>query len=48
MLRRLGLVLGLLVAAFPSAVSAEDRPLRLVTFNVLHGGPWSGITGSAG
>jgi endonuclease/exonuclease/phosphatase family metal-dependent hydrolase len=46
MLRRLGLGLGLLVAALPSAVSAEDRPLRLVTFNVLHGGPWSGVTGN--
>jgi endonuclease/exonuclease/phosphatase family metal-dependent hydrolase len=26
-------------------VRAEDRPLRLVTFNVLHGGPWASFTG---
>jgi endonuclease/exonuclease/phosphatase family metal-dependent hydrolase len=26
-------------------VSAEDRPLRVVTFNLLHGGPWSSFTG---
>ena len=45
MLRLLGLLLGLLVAALPAAVSAEDRPLRLVTFNLLHGGPWSSFTG---
>jgi endonuclease/exonuclease/phosphatase family metal-dependent hydrolase len=45
MLRLLGPLLGLLVAALPAAVSAEDRPLRLVTFNVLHGGPWSSFTG---
>jgi len=31
--------------AAPAAASAEDRPLRVVTFNVLHGGPWSGLTG---
>lgn len=46
MLRLLGLLLGLLIAAMPLAVGAEDRPLRLVTFNLLHGGPWSGITGA--
>ncbi|HEU5197146.1 MAG TPA: endonuclease/exonuclease/phosphatase family protein [Methylomirabilota bacterium] len=38
------LVLGL-VAAAPVATAAEDRPLRVVTFNLLHGGPWSGLTG---
>jgi endonuclease/exonuclease/phosphatase family metal-dependent hydrolase len=31
--------------AAPAATAAEDRPLRVVTFNVLHGGPWSGLTG---
>ena len=45
MLGLLGLLLGLLVTAMPSAVGAVDRPLRLVTFNLLHGGPWSSITG---
>lgn len=45
MLRLLGLLLGLVIAADPAAVSAEDRPLRVVTFNMLHGGPWSGFTG---
>jgi endonuclease/exonuclease/phosphatase family metal-dependent hydrolase len=45
MLRLLGLLLALLVAAPHCAVSAEDRPLRLVTFNLLHGGPWSRFTG---
>ncbi len=29
----------------PAVAFAEDRPLRVVTFNVLHGGPWSGLTG---
>jgi len=28
-----------------AAASSEDRPLRVVTFNLLHGGPWSGLTG---
>lgn len=45
MLRLLGLLLGLVIAAGPAAVSAEDRPLRVVTFNMLHGGPWSSFTG---
>ncbi len=45
MLRLLGLLLGLLITAGPTPVSAEDRPLRLVTFNLLHGGPWSDFTG---
>jgi endonuclease/exonuclease/phosphatase family metal-dependent hydrolase len=45
MLRLLGLMLGVVIAAGPTAVSAEDRPLRLVTFNLLHGGPWSSFTG---
>jgi endonuclease/exonuclease/phosphatase family metal-dependent hydrolase len=31
--------------AAPAAAAAEDRPLRVVTFNLLHGGPWSGLTG---
>jgi endonuclease/exonuclease/phosphatase family metal-dependent hydrolase len=48
MLRLLGLLLAFLVAAPRCAVSAEDRPLRLVTFNVLHGGPWSSFTGEDG
>jgi len=25
--------------------AAVERPLRVVTFNLLHGGPWSGLTG---
>jgi endonuclease/exonuclease/phosphatase family metal-dependent hydrolase len=33
------------IAAGPAAVSAEDRPLRFVTFNMLHPGPWSSFTG---
>src|SRR6185295_18406544 len=47
LLRRLHplLVLVLALVAAPAAASAEDRPLRVVTFNVLHGGPWSGLTG---
>jgi endonuclease/exonuclease/phosphatase family metal-dependent hydrolase len=44
MLRLFGLLLLVSVAA-PSATSGEERPLRLVTFNLLHGGPWSGFTG---
>jgi endonuclease/exonuclease/phosphatase family metal-dependent hydrolase len=44
MLRLLGLLLLVSVAA-PSATGGEERPLRLVTFNLLHGGPWSGFTG---
>ena len=45
MLRLLGLLLGLVIAAGPAEVGAEDRPLRVVTFNMLHGGPWSSFTG---
>jgi endonuclease/exonuclease/phosphatase family metal-dependent hydrolase len=45
MLRLPALVLGLLLTATPVAASAGDRPLRLVTFNLLHGGPWSAFTG---
>ena len=46
MLRPLCLVLTVLLVATPvAATAAEDRPLRLVTFNLLHGGPWSGLTG---
>jgi endonuclease/exonuclease/phosphatase family metal-dependent hydrolase len=44
MLRALGLLLAVLVAV-PAAAAGEDRPLRVVTFNMLHGGPWSGLTG---
>ena len=33
------------LAAAPAATAAEDRSLRVVTFNLLHGGPWSGLTG---
>jgi endonuclease/exonuclease/phosphatase family metal-dependent hydrolase len=44
MLRPLCLFLTLTVAA-PAATGADERPLRLVTFNVLHGGPWSSFTG---
>lgn len=44
MLRRI-VLLALLLAAIPVAARAEDRPLRLVTFNVLHGGPWAAFTG---
>jgi endonuclease/exonuclease/phosphatase family metal-dependent hydrolase len=46
MLRLVGLVLvSCLVVAPAAATTADDRPLRVVTFNLLHGGPWSGITG---
>ncbi len=45
MLRLLGLLLGLVIAGGPAAAGAQDRPLRVVTFNVLHGGPWSSFTG---
>jgi endonuclease/exonuclease/phosphatase family metal-dependent hydrolase len=44
MLRLLGLFLLVSVVA-PSTTHGEERPLRLVTFNLLHGGPWSGFTG---
>jgi len=44
-LRLLGLLLGVLTAASPVAVAAAERPVRLVTFNLLHGGPWSRFTG---
>ena len=44
MLRPLVLLVLLTVAA-PAAVRAEDRPLRLVTFNLLHGGPLASFTG---
>jgi endonuclease/exonuclease/phosphatase family metal-dependent hydrolase len=43
MLRLLLVVLAVIAAAAAPA-GAEERPLRLVTFNVLHGGPWSGLT----
>ena len=34
------------IAAGPAApAAAEERPLRFVTFNVLHGRPWSWFTG---
>lgn len=44
MLRPLHLLLCVMLVA-PAGVSAEERPLRLVTFNLLHGGPWSSFTG---
>jgi endonuclease/exonuclease/phosphatase family metal-dependent hydrolase len=44
MLRLLCLLL-VVIAAVPTGAEAEERPLRLVTFNVLHGGPWSSFTG---
>src|SRR5687768_681030 len=39
------LLLVVLLAGLPAAARAEDRPLRLVTFNLLHGGPWAAFTG---
>jgi endonuclease/exonuclease/phosphatase family metal-dependent hydrolase len=42
---RLGCLLLALVIAGPAAAHGEERPLRLVTFNLLHGGPWSSFTG---
>jgi endonuclease/exonuclease/phosphatase family metal-dependent hydrolase len=47
MLRPL-VLLAALLAALPAAVSAEERPLRLVTFNLYHGGPWGAVTGDDG
>lgn len=44
MLRPIVLLVLLTVAA-PAAVGADDCPLRLVTFNLLHGGPWASFTG---
>jgi endonuclease/exonuclease/phosphatase family metal-dependent hydrolase len=47
LLRRLSslLLIVTLAAAIPAAAWAEDRLVRVVTFNLLHGGPWSGLTG---
>jgi endonuclease/exonuclease/phosphatase family metal-dependent hydrolase len=42
---RLGGLLLVLMVAVPAAPHAEERALRLVTFNLLHGGPWSSFTG---
>jgi endonuclease/exonuclease/phosphatase family metal-dependent hydrolase len=42
---RRGCLLLALVIAVPAATRADERPLRLVTFNLLHGGPWSSFTG---
>jgi endonuclease/exonuclease/phosphatase family metal-dependent hydrolase len=43
---RLPCLLLALIAAGPAApAAAEERPLRLVTFNMLHAGPWSRFTG---
>ena len=39
------LLLVCLVVAPAATAAEEDRPLRIVTFNLLHGGPWSGLTG---
>jgi len=35
----------ILLTVGPATVTAQERPLRLVTFNLLHGGPWSSFTG---
>jgi endonuclease/exonuclease/phosphatase family metal-dependent hydrolase len=43
--RLLRLLLGVLIVVAPATAGAEERPLRLVTFNLLHGGPWSSFTG---
>jgi endonuclease/exonuclease/phosphatase family metal-dependent hydrolase len=45
MLRLLGLLLLVSAVVAPGPTGAEERPLRLVTFNLLHGGPWSWFTG---
>ena len=46
MLRPLWLLLAVLVLTTPPpAAAGDDRAMRLVTFNLLHGGPWSGVTG---
>lgn len=42
---RLGGLLLVLMVAVPAATRADERALRLVTFNLLHGGPWSSFTG---
>jgi hypothetical protein len=42
--RRLAVLVAALLA-LPVGAGAAERPLRIVTFNVLHGGPWSGWTG---
>jgi endonuclease/exonuclease/phosphatase family metal-dependent hydrolase len=44
MLRLLCLLLTV-IAVVPAAAMAEERPLRLITLNLLHGGPWSSFTG---
>jgi endonuclease/exonuclease/phosphatase family metal-dependent hydrolase len=45
---RLLVRLVVVLAALPAAVSAEDRPLRLITFNLYHGSPWAAFTGDDG
>jgi endonuclease/exonuclease/phosphatase family metal-dependent hydrolase len=45
LLRLLGFLLGLLIVTAPVPAGADDRPVRLVTFNLLHGGPWTRFTG---
>jgi len=45
MLRLLCLLLVVIAAGSAVPAEAQERPLRLVTFNVLHGGPWSSFTG---
>jgi endonuclease/exonuclease/phosphatase family metal-dependent hydrolase len=42
---RLGGLLLVLMVAVTATPHAEERALRLVTFNLLHGGPWSSVTG---
>ena len=45
MLRLTGVLLAFCLVTASAATAADDRPLRVVTFNLLHGGPWSGLTG---
>jgi len=45
MLRLLCLLLVVIAAGPAAPAEADERALRLVTFNVLHGGPWSSFTG---
>jgi endonuclease/exonuclease/phosphatase family metal-dependent hydrolase len=42
---RLGCLLLALLIAGPAAAHGDERPLRLATFNLLHGGPWASFTG---
>jgi hypothetical protein len=47
-MRRFAAALALVIAATaaaPARASDSARPLRVVTFNLFHGGPASGLTG---